>query len=177
MADIAAETQQLRSQGLPDPMIMKELTEKGFPPEQVHAHLSQMDATPTAIPPSMGAMPPMPSHASSTPHDQMYSRIEEVTETLIDEKWDQLIGEVRKIVEWKTQIEMKQRDLENTLTKLKEDFGTLHKGVLGKLDSYDGRMQDVGTELKAVGKVFKDVVPVFVENVKELGRLKDGIKK
>jgi hypothetical protein len=176
MADIATEIQQLRSQGLPDPMIMDELTTKGFPPEQIHAHLSQSDVSP-AVSGSMGALPQMPLMASTTPHDQMYSRIEEVTETLIDEKWDQLIGEVRKIVEWKSQIEGKQRDLENTLMKLKEDFSTLHKGVLGKLDTYDGRMEEVGTELKAVGKVFKDVVPVFVENVKELGRLKDGMKK
>jgi hypothetical protein len=29
-------------------------------------------------------------------------------------------------------------------------------------------MSDVGTELNAVGKVFKDVIPEFVENVKEL---------
>src|SRR3989338_5250181 len=38
----------------------------------------------------------------------------------------------------------------------------------GGLDDYDSRMTDVGTELKAVGRVFKEVIPEFVENVKEL---------
>ncbi len=38
-------------------------------------------------------------------------------------------------------------------------------------------MGDVDTELKAVGKVFKDVVPQFVENVKELSSITNGMKK
>ena len=38
-------------------------------------------------------------------------------------------------------------------------------------------MRDVGTELKAVGKVFKDVIPTFVENVKELSSVKEDLKK
>ena len=35
----------------------------------------------------------------------------------------------------------------------------------------------VGTDLKAVGKVFKDVIPTFVENVKELSSIKEDLKK
>ena len=53
----------------------------------------------------------------------------------------------------------------------------LHEAVLGKLDDYDSRMRDVGTELKAVGKVFKDVIPTFVDNVKELSAVKEELKK
>ncbi len=95
---------------------------------------------------------------------------------MIDEKWDELIGEVKKIIDWKEKIETRQNQIINDLEKLKEDFKTLHHGVLGKLEDYDHRMQDVGTELKAVGKVFKDVIPEFVENVKELRDIKDSMK-
>ena len=38
-------------------------------------------------------------------------------------------------------------------------------------------MGEVGAELKAVGGVFKDVVPQFVENVKELSSITKGMKK
>ena len=58
-----------------------------------------------------------------------------------------------------------------------EDFKQLHQGVLGKVEEYDKRMQEVGTELHAVGKVFKDVVPVFTENVKELRSITKGMKE
>ena len=53
----------------------------------------------------------------------------------------------------------------------------LQEAVLGKLENYDTRMRDVGTELKAVGKVFKDVIPTFVDNVKELSSVKEEMKK
>jgi len=147
--------------------------------------ISQMDQAP----PSPGGMPP-PSYAPSGYSEQpsmpqapamdsgaLYERMEEVAESLIDEKWDQLIGEVKKIIEWKERVEEKQRLLINDVQKLKDDFKVLHQGVLGKLDDYDARMRDVGTELGAVGKVFKDVIPEFVENVKELSHMTERMKE
>ena len=107
----------------------------------------------------------------------IYERVEEIVEGMIDEKWDELLGEVKKIIEWKEKFEEEQRKLTNELGKLKEDFQILHQGVLGKLEDYDTRMTGVDTELKAVGKIFKDVVPQFVENVKELSFITEDMKK
>lgn len=146
--------------------------------------ISQMDQAP----PSPGGMPPsyaqggypeqsaMPQ-APAMDSGALYERMEEVAESLIDEKWDQLIAEVKKIIEWKERVEEKQRLLINDVQKLKDDFKVLHQGVLGKLDDYDTRMRDVGTELGAVGKVFKEVIPEFVENVKELSSMTGRMKK
>jgi hypothetical protein len=110
----------------------------------------------------------MPAQEDNTDDNNLYERIEETVEGMIDEKWDELIGEVKKIVEWKEKMEDNLHKLSSDVDKLKEDFKLLHQGVLGKVDEYDNRMRDVDTELKAVSKVFKDVVPEFVENVKEL---------
>ena len=44
------------------------------------------------------------------------------------------------------------------------------------MEEYDKGMKHVGTELKAVGKVFKDVIPEFVENVKELSYITNRTK-
>ncbi|MBI2111955.1 hypothetical protein HYT52_00265 [Candidatus Woesearchaeota archaeon] len=123
-------------------------------------------------------MPRMSKQAgSSSDESNIYERIEEIVEGMIDEKWDELISEVKKIIQWKDGVEEKQAKLANDVEKLKEDFKVLHEGVLGKLEDYDTRMRDVGTELKAVGKVFKDVIPEFVENVKELKGIKESWKK
>ncbi|MEK6809131.1 MAG: hypothetical protein AABY40_00495, partial [Nanoarchaeota archaeon] len=121
----------------------------------------------------------MPSQQPSYQEEtgNIYERMEEIVESMIDEKWDDLIAEVKKIIEWKNKNEEKQNKLQNDVDKLKEDFKTLHGAVLGKLEDYDTRMQDVGTELKAVGKVFKDVIPTFVDNVKELSSVKEELKK
>jgi len=84
--------------------------------------------------------------------------------------------EVKKIVEWKHKTEEKFTQLSTDVSKLKEDFNVLHQGVLGKLNDYDKQMGSVDTELKAVGKVFKDVIPEFVENVKELSHITGKVK-
>ena len=182
-AQAASEASQMRGDGLPDAMIHSELSKKGYTPDQVNSAISQINPSVQGAdlpppggmapmdagmpPPGMAAAAPGPASAGVNP-DALYDRMEEIAENLIDEKWDELVAEVKKIVEWKRSVEEKQTKLQLELEKLKENFQTLHQGVLGKLEDYDTRMQDVGTELKAVGKVFKDVIPEFVENVKEL---------
>jgi len=64
---------------------------------------------------------PMPPPAEQ---GNIYERIEEITESMIDERWDELIGEVKKIVEWKGRIEDTQRQINSDLQKMKEDSGT-----------------------------------------------------
>jgi len=188
------DVQQLRQRGLSDPMITGELSRRGHPQEYVQQAISDLDnPMPPPAPgyddmsyegemPSDGYNMPASQMSSSTPQQSqqdgnLYERIEEITEQMIDEKWDELINEVKKIIEWKNKIEERQLKIQHDLDTLKEDFKVLHQGVLGKLEDYDGRMRDVGTELKAVGKVFKDVIPEFVDNVKEFSRLTEGAKK
>lgn len=195
--DVDSEVHNLRSQGLTDDQILAELTAKGAKEQQVISSLSKLgdggmgpgmsSALPTmsqepnfgggmGMPPTMGPGPVSHGQGSSDSAQDLYDRIEEITEEMIDEKWDDLIKEVRKIVEWKNSVESKMQKMDSDLSKLKEDFKVLHQGVLGKVEEYDKRMQEVGTELKAVGKVFKDVVPVFTENVKELRSITSGMR-
>jgi len=183
----------LRKQGLADEVIENELKNKGMQPQEIQLAIEQAN-TPSMPGGGMPQMPPQgpptfnpePTPPGSPPttmpppsgeEGNVYERIEAITESMIDEKWDDLIGEVRKIIEWKEKIEDKQTKMINDLEKLKEDFKVLHHGVLGKLEDYDSKMGDVGTELKAVGKVFKDVIPEFVDNVKELKDITQGVKK
>lgn len=190
--DLDNEVTQLRSQGLTDQQIVDEMKSKGVHEAQVISALNKlsggaqdtgMEETPmTNVPPGpeqapmpSGPVPPMPSSAPSP--ENLYERVEEITESMIDEKWDELIAEVRKIIEWKEKIEQQNQKMNADLQKLKEDFTTLHQAVLGKVEEYDSKMREVGTELKAVGKVFKDVIPVFTENVKELKGVTEGMKK
>ena len=184
-ASPVSEVLQLRQQGLTDDIIVDELSQQGYTQQQISEAIAQADqSAPMATEsyPTLGPMSAMqPEMPSSQPYPEdkgnIYERMEEIVESMIDEKWDDLIAEVKKIIEWKNKTEEKQSKLQNDVDKLKDDFKMLHEAVLGKLEDYDTRMQDVGTELKAVGKVFKDVIPTFVENVKELSSVKEELKK
>ena len=176
--DAATEVMNMRSQGLTDNIITEELKNKGFNDGDIHNALGgggmpPMDAAPMHEAPAHH----MSSSMGSPVQGNIYERVEEIVEGMIDEKWDDLVAEVRKVIDWKQKVEQQQHKVEQDLLKLKEDFKILHQGVLGKLDSYDERMGEVGAELKAVGSVFKDVVPQFVENVKELSSITKGMKK
>ena len=182
--NIQAEVRNLRNQGLTDSLINDELLKQGYPEENISSAMSSLEDLPVPTPDGGMSMPemdfPMPSSRSAMGNSSdgnMYERIEEMAESLIDEKWDELIAEVKKIVEWKEKIEEKQAAMLNDLRKLKEDFAILHQGVLVKLSDYDAQMKEVGSELHAVGKVFKDVIPEFVENVKELKHITEKRKK
>jgi len=49
--------------------------------------------------------------------------------------------------------------------------------VLGKIGDYDKTLENVGTEIKALEKVFQKILPGFVENVQELSRITRRIKE
>ncbi len=164
--DPQADAQQLRDQGLTDDLISQELSRRGYSSDdaaQALSVLNTVDMSPQEPSYPQSAAPQQPTMDNNT-----YERMEEIAESMIDEKWEELITEVKKIIEWKDRIEDRQNQIQSDLNKIKEDFKTLHLGVLGKLEDYDTQIRNVGTELKAVGKVFKDVIPEFVENVKEL---------
>ena len=47
----------------------------------------------------------------------------------------------------------------------------LHKGIMDKIGQYDRNITDVGTEIKAIEKVFQKVHPSLTENVNRLERI------
>lgn len=174
--DLQSQVQELRNQGLSDSIIMEELKSSGFSPDQINqALMPGNNFSSPGFPASPGmSMPTAPAAPYSD--NSSYDRLEEIAENIIDEKWDQLIGEVKKIIDWKESMESELLKLQNDVTTLKDNFKLLHQGVLGKLEDYDNRMREVGTELNAVGKVFKEVIPEFVDNVKELKSMTKGKK-
>ena len=187
--------QELTGQGVKEPVVISALGSLNNAPTITQKNqgdnMNNMTNNPGEVPPQgmpQQGMPPqqmqqdpqgqsMNNSQGMDSQENLYERIEEIAEGLIDEKWEDLISEVKKIIEWKQKTEETQVKITSDLDKLKEDFKVLHQSVLGKVEEYDKRMQDVGTELKAVGKVFKDVIPVYTENVKELRSITKNSKE
>jgi len=101
---------------------------------------------------------------------------EELIETIIEEKWNDLIKHVNKIIAWKNRTEQQVVKLEQEFSDLKDQFNELHKAVIGKVGEYDRNILNVGAEIKAMEKVFSNVLPVFVNNVKELNDISKKFK-
>ncbi|MBI5392476.1 hypothetical protein HZA96_01280 [Candidatus Woesearchaeota archaeon] len=103
-------------------------------------------------------------------------RMEELAEAIIDEKWNEIVRSINKIIEWKDRVEGRITKVEQEIDDMKKDFTTLHTGVLGKIGQYDQNLSNIAAEIKAMDKVFSKVLPVMTENVNELSRITRDLK-
>ncbi|MBI5398405.1 hypothetical protein HZB03_02975 [Candidatus Woesearchaeota archaeon] len=133
---------------------------------------------PMPMPAAGPMMPPMaPEGGGGGEGDYAVTRIEELAEAIIDEKWAELVENINRIIDWKEKTEARIASIETEFKNLKENFDKLQGSVLEKVGEYDLHIQDVGTEVAALEKVFQKVLPGFVENVAQLSRITETLKK
>ena len=104
-------------------------------------------------------------------------RIQEVAEAIIDEKWEELVKDIRKVIEWKEKSEDRLAKLEQQVIDMRLTIDSLTKSIMSKISSYDQNIVDVGTEVKAMEKVFQKVLPTLTESVNKLDRMTKGYKE
>ena len=130
----------------------------------------------TAQAPSIAPATDMAPPNDMAPPQEAYGgdsteRIEEIAEAIIDEKWEVLVKDIHKIVEWKDGMDSKMSKVESNVSDIKEDFDKLHKAIINKIDEYDKNLSDVGSEIKSMNQVFQKVLPTFTENISTLSRI------
>ncbi len=132
---------------------------------------------PTQYPPftaNASGYPPQPTEPQAFEPD--YEKIEEIAESIIEEKWTDLSKGVSKIIEWKERTDLKINELDTKIGQLKQSFDELNKNMMNRMSEYDKNIGSVGSDIKAMEKVFQQMLPSFTENVNELSRLTRNIK-
>jgi hypothetical protein len=180
-----ARIQDMKGQGMSNNQIIQQLQRQGYTSTQIFDALSQTAVLPAAVSPSMtqplNTAPPvrqrmdppnMPPAFSAPSGDS-----EEIIEAIIDEKWNDLMGDINKVIAWKEATEARITKMEQQMNDLKESFDKLQGAVVGKVGEYDQHILEVGAEVKAMEKVFSKVLPVFTDNVAELSRIADQMKR
>ena len=104
------------------------------------------------------------------------ARVEEISEAIIEEKWQDLMKDFSKVMEWKNSMEQRIAVLEQRFADLKAAFDNLQRSVVEKVSDYDKSVKDVGSEMKALEQVFQKIIPTMTENVNELSRITKGMK-
>ncbi len=192
----------MRKQGMDNNAIIQSLQAKGYSSSQIFAALTQADehgvgqktklqsavhdfnAMPDPAPSvaQQQAMPPpipsMPGSQQSQPvlqGDQTVTT-EEIVEAIIDEKWNELMKDIGKIVEWKNSVEARIMNLENNLKSLQHNFDKLHSAVIARVTEYDKHLLNIHGQLKAFETVLSKFLPVFSENVQELSAAVNALK-
>ena len=148
----------------------------GAPPMQMSPQLPQMQI-PQNMPPTQ-QISPMQSSQQNMPsfNSSSQSSNEELIEAIIEEKWNELVKDINKVIEWKQKADTRLTSMEQQVADLKSQFDKVHQAVIGKVGEYDKHMTEVGAELQAMEKVFSKVLPNFIDNVNELNRITDKMK-
>ncbi len=188
MADIPIDhVLAMRQQGLSNNQIVASLQRAGYPISVINDALSQADVKegiapgpaapqPGDYPAYLSSYPPQGQPLRNVPED-VDERIQEIAEAIIDEKWSSLLESINTIADWKEKTEGRFIKIETQMQELKDNFDRLHEGVIGKISEYDKGIQNIGVEIKALEKVFQKILPGFVENVNELSRITQRVKK
>lgn len=126
-----------------------------------------------------GMMPPMQNQMQQMPQDtgSDTSEIEELIEAVISEKWKEIESNLNKVLEWKDKADQKLTGMQQQITDVKSQFDSLQKAIVGKIGDYDKNILEVGTQLSAMEKAFSKVLPTFTENINELNRITQKLKK
>jgi hypothetical protein len=103
-------------------------------------------------------------------------QIDQIAEAIIDEKWKQLKTYIEKIVDWKGKVETRIIAIEENQKNLNEQIIGLQKSLVDKVQTYDRHITDVGTEIKAMEKVFQKIIPSLTDNVNELSNVVHRMK-
>mgnify|MGYP006277384641 CR=1 FL=1 len=108
--------------------------------------------------------------------DEVQSMIYESTEKILEQQWENLTGKVQKVIDWKSSVDNEVENIKEDINAMQEAFATLEKRLISKLNNYDKSILDVGSEIKALDKVFQKVTPTLVNNVTELGKIAKDLK-
>lgn len=189
-SQLKSDIQSMRQGRLSDTAIISLLQKKGFNARQISDAMNELDSTNIMAGGNMDSQGyeeefrpieqpgfPAPAQPIAAPAAIGRDQVEEIAEALIEEKWKELISEWDKLITWKEKAEGRIVAIEQKFADLKDNFDKLHASILERVSDYDRNITDVGTELKALEKVFQKVLPTFTENVNELSRVSADLKR
>ena len=121
--------------------------------------------------PQSQSFAPMPSSRSN------YNVIEEIAESIVKEKWEDLISGIGDIRLWKEKVDSDISGVKQEILRTQHRLENLQKAVIGKISEYQGSMSEVGSDIKALEKVFGKILGPLTTNIKELDRITKKLKK
>jgi len=148
-----------RQQGYDDDTIIQGLQQQGYSAQQVNDAVTQANQKKQAVAsPVQGSM-------------ESQKDTEAVVESIVEEKWSDFQNQMKSFIEWKEKADSQLVRMEQELGLLKQNFETLHEGILGKISEYDNNLKNVGSSVKAMDQVFKKVLPSLTDSVNKLSRI------
>jgi len=155
----------MRKQGYSNDQIIQALRASKYPEQAIQDALKQTEVKGPAAPTDTMFSSPVPSAEPSK------KDFEAIAEAIVEERWQELKAVMAKRAEWEDKMNNDMSQLKQEVVDLKGDMQNLHKAIVSKISDYDKNLLSVGTEIKAMEKVFQNILPELTRNVSELSRI------
>jgi hypothetical protein len=128
------------------------------------------------VQPMSRQVPEYQNYVGVPQRDSYTEKIEEITESIIKEKWEDFVKEMGDINIWKEKVRNDILSIKQELIRTQERFENLQRAVVGKVSEYDKDIREVGTEIKALEKVLERIIDPLTSNIRDLQKVTDELK-
>ena len=105
------------------------------------------------------------------------SKIHEITEAIVNERWEELMSSIGNIAIWKERTDSNILSMKQEIIRANNRVENMQNAILGKVKDYDEGLRNVGTEMRALEKVFERILEPMTSNIKELERITQELKR
>lgn len=207
MPNLQARINELKRSGKPNSEIIENLKKEGFRAQEIYDSMSQENSDYDLNPPTPSeemegseesldeaesgekedyepmseARDYMSSQKfpapSRIPERQSIEQIEEIAESIISEKIDELSVNINDLSLWREKTATEIEAIKQEILRIRNHFENLQTSMLGKVEDYRRSITDVNIEMKTLSKVLEKILQPLTENVKELSRITERLKK
>ncbi|MBU4502557.1 MAG: hypothetical protein KKA79_08215, partial [Nanoarchaeota archaeon] len=167
--------------------------EPGMKPSALNQYQNERGGEMPLPVPSPGAEAPAPEQPSESfqQQPQMFQQgapqmpagsmdiesIQEVAESIIDERWQEVVASIGDITLWKSKVEDDIASIKQEVLRMDDRFTKLQAAMIGKVDEYQKGISKVGNEMAALEQVFGKIMEPLTTNIKELQRITQDLQK
>ena len=185
----------MKNQGYSNQKIFENLQEKGYGSSEISEALNQAEIKTNISgyqdgfqPSSVSGEAPEPvQEVQAAPQayipqpQQRYTqeseeKLQEIAEIIVDEKWKQIIPVLNEFNMFKERMKTEVISIKQELLRLENRFENMQKSVLSRVSEYGKGISDVGSELKAMEKVFENIINPLTTNIRELSKITEELK-
>ena len=108
--------------------------------------------------------------------DTRQDQTQEIVESIVEEKWDDLISKVGDLNLWKESVNNDIESVKQEILRLQERISNLQNVMLGKVTEYSKGIYEIGTEMKALEQVFQRILQPLTTNIRDLNKVTEELK-
>ena len=201
MQDLQSKIDQLKRAGTSDREIIEKLKKEGYSAKDIYDSMSRSqdmledELTPPIPSEEMGSeeeeespevnYEERPSFISdqkfpavqNIPQRQPIENIEEIAEAIVNEKFSELNNTFGELNLWREKTSTEIEAIKQEILRIRNQFENMQNTMIGKVESYKNTISDMNIEVKTLSKVLEKILEPFTENVKELSRITEKLKK